>query len=238
MPHAVASEVLSPHRARVQAVTERPRLPDLSDPDVVGRLVVRARRHADLSQRDLASLVGVAASSIARLESAGGLPSLGVLSRILEACGLRLAAVDGDGQEVLPAPAGLVRDNAGRRFPAHLDVDPPDQVPFELIVKPRHDRPPAKGWFHHRPERDRIAGQFPWRTRPADHPTTAELALRRRLMAGRQPRVDPVPEVIDCRCLDECFELACIGPCPCQCEPAHAHMRLGRGQLPMRVRTS
>lgn len=217
---------------------ERMCLPDLSDPDVVGRLVVRARRRADLSQRDLGARVGVAASSIARVESGKGLPSVRVLTRILETCGLRLAAVDGDGQEVHPAPEGLVRDNAGRRFPAHLDVDPPDQLPYEAIYKPRRDRPPAKGWFHHRAERDRVASQSPERMRQPDHPTLAELALRRRLMRGRQPLVQPAPAEIDCRCLDECFELTCIGPCPCQCEPTHSLSRTGGGQLPIRVRTS
>lgn len=206
--------------------------PDLSDPDTVGRLVVRARRQADLSQRDLAERIGSAASSIARVESGKGLPSLSALHQMLQACGLRLTAVDHEGRPVEPAPAGLVRDNGGRRFPAHLDVDPPDQLPQEALYKPRHDRPPARGWFHHRAERDRAADQFPQRARPTDHPTTDQLELRRRLMRGPQPVVRQAPVELECRCLDECFELACLGPCPCQCEPRH------RTQEPMRVRSS
>jgi transcriptional regulator with XRE-family HTH domain len=205
------------------------------DPALVGRFVVRVRRRADLSQRDLAARLAVSPSTIARIESGDGLPSLSLLSRLLAVGGLRLAVVDADGAEVLPVSADAVRDNRGRRFPAHLDVAPPDEVPSERALFPRYDRPAARGWFRHRAERDRLAEGAPWRVRPTDHPTNDELARRRRLMRGRQPRVDAPPVAyVDCPCLDACFEALCVPACPCQCEPELDRLgSLARGRVAM-----
>jgi len=192
---------------------------DLSDPEVAGRLVVRVRRRADVSQRELAALVGVAPSTVARLETGRGLPSLALLCRILTVGGLRLAASSPTREVVPPVPSRTVRDNGGRRFPAHLDVEPPDQVPRQVWMRPRYDRPPAKGWYHLRPERDRRVAQLHLGQRPKDHPTLSELAQRRRLMRGRQPWVDPRPMAeIECWCHDACVEEACVPECTCRCE--------------------
>jgi HTH-type transcriptional regulator/antitoxin HipB len=203
------------------------------DPALVGRFVVRVRRRADLSQRELAARVNVSPSTIARLESGDGLPSLSLLSHLLAVGGLRLAVVDTECTEVLPVPADAVRDNRGRRFPAHLDVAPPDQVPSERALWPRYDRPGARGWFRHRAERDRLAAETPWRGRPTDHPTNDELAQRRRLMQARQPRVDAPPVAdVDCSCFDACFEALCLTTCPCQCEPElDRFSSMARGRL-------
>jgi HTH-type transcriptional regulator/antitoxin HipB len=135
--------------------------------------------------------------------------------------GLRLAVLDAAGREVTPVPVDTVRDNQGRRFPAHLDVAPPDEVPYERWAFPRYDRPDAQGWFQHRTARDQRAEDAPRRERPIDHPRGHELALRRRLMRGRQPRVDapPSPDLV-CDCIDDCFEELCVAECPCQCEAA------------------
>src|SRR6478609_9503258 len=167
--------------------------------DEVARYVVRARRLADLSQRDLAARVGVAPSTIGRYETGAAAPSLLLFEAILDLASLRLTVVDGDGNEVFPVPIDTVRDNQGRRFPAHLDVAPPDEVPYERWAFPRYDRPEARGWFRHRAARDERAEAAPRRGRPTDHPTEAALALRHRLMRGRQPRID-APPVAD----DEC----------------------------------
>ena len=186
-----------------------------------GRYVVRVRRLADLSQRDLAGRVGLSPSTVSRIESGLIAPTLDLYQRMLALAGLRLAVLDAAGREVAPVPVDTVRDNQGRRFPAHLDVAPPDEVPYERWAFPRYDRPDAQGWFQHRTARDqRGAGDAPLRERPADHPTANELARRRRLMRGRQPRVDapPAPEV-ECECPDACFEEVCVTECPCQCEP-------------------
>ncbi|WP_020145831.1 helix-turn-helix domain-containing protein [Terracoccus sp. 273MFTsu3.1] len=194
--------------------------------DEVARYVVRVRRLADLSQRDLAALVGVSASTIGRYETNVAVPPFRLFEEILTMAGLRLAVVDGDGNEVFPVPVDTVRDNQGRRFPAHLDVAPPDEVPFERWAFPRYDRPEARGWFRHRAARDELAEAAPRRGRPADHPTEPALALRRRLMRGRQPRVDAPPVAdVECDCLDACFEELCTSECPCQCEPRSLRVR-------------
>jgi HTH-type transcriptional regulator/antitoxin HipB len=197
-----------------------PAAPSFSDPDHVGRLVARVRRRADLSQRDLAARVGLAPASVARIESGTGLPSLATLSRILELSGLRLAVLDSSGQEVEPVPVDGVRDNQGRRFPAHLDVAPPDEVPYERWAYPRYDRRPARGWYGLRPARDRALAAGPRRERPADHPTEGELETRARLMRGPQPLTRPPRQLEpECSCPDACFEELCIAECTCQCEP-------------------
>lgn len=204
--------------------------------DPVG-YVLRVRRLLDLSQRDLAQILGVSASTVGRWESRSRPIGQDSLVRVLRLAALQLAVVDENGAVVAPVPRTTVRDNGGRRFPAHLDADPPDQVPWPYYCMPRRDRPPVKAWYHHRAERERLAAEHPHRARPVDHPTVEELALRRRLIRGRQPVVDPPPSPdLDCRCLDQCFELACLGPCPCQCEPRRTFAELR--QLPMRVRTS
>ena len=188
--------------------------------DLAGRYVARVRRLADLSQRELAEQLCISQSAIARIEAGRTQPSLSLLSRILVLAELRLVVVDAQGRPAFAVPLNTVRDNQGRRFPMHLDVDPPDQVPPQRREQPRGDRPDARGWYALRPRRDRARG----RIRPAadnDHPTREGLAQRRRLMQGRQPRVDPSPApVIECECLLECYEVGpCLGPCPCQCEP-------------------
>jgi HTH-type transcriptional regulator/antitoxin HipB len=162
----------------------------------------------------------VAPSTIGRYEAGTAQPRWDLFQQILELAGLRLTVVDAEGIEVEPVPDDLVRDNQGRRFPAHLDVAPPDEVPHRRRLFPRYDRPEAQGWFVHRAARDRLADASPDRSRQTDHPTRAELRVRRRLMRGRQPRVDP-PPVVDpeCSCLDACFEEYCVTSCPCRCEP-------------------
>lgn len=155
-----------------------------------GAYIARARRVADLSQRELAQRLGVAPSTVARLENGQRRASAELLDAILALAGLRVAVLDGAGREVPPFPADAVRDNAGRRFPAHLDVRPPDDVPRHRAWYPRYDRLPAKAWYHLRSERDRRRGARGPEERlvPAlpDHPTTEQLHQRRReRMYGR-----------------------------------------------------
>lgn len=49
-----------------------------------------ARRHASLSQRALAAATGVSPSTIARIEKGRMEPTLALLTRLVEACGLEL----------------------------------------------------------------------------------------------------------------------------------------------------
>jgi HTH-type transcriptional regulator/antitoxin HipB len=150
-----------------------------------GLAIVGARRHADLSQRDLARLSGVAQSTIAAIESGGRGVQVGVFAKLLAAASLRLEVVTPAGEELAPFASDAVRDNAGRRFPAHLDVLPPDDIPGERISSPRYDRAEAKGWYHLRGRRDvaREAGEA-----QDGHPTEGELQYRRlQRRYGRSP---------------------------------------------------
>lgn len=197
----------------------------------VARYVVRARRRADLSQRELALLIGVSQSTVCRVEAGRAQVTASMFVQILAAAGLCLTVTDASGATVAPVSADSVRDNAGRRLPAHLDVGPPDVLTQERLHSPRYDRQQPKASYHLRGRRDRIRSLSPDAKREAlaigrpdattDHPTTAGLRERRRLIRGRQPRVDPPPpQPIGCECLLECYEVGpCLGPCPCQCEP-------------------
>ena len=141
--------------------------------------------------------------------------AIDVLERVLRLADLRLAVVDEGGQVVRPMDPDAVRDNAGRRFPAHLDVVPPDQRPSNRGAGPRYDRPEPHAWYALRSTRDRqgTAGA----PRPADHPTVEQLTERR---AARRPRrVSPLEALPECGCPDACFEgSACVEGCHCRCE--------------------
>ena len=141
-----------------------------------GRLLMRARREADMSQRGLATAAGVPQASIAGLEAGTRSVRLEVFARLVAAAGARLAVLGPDGEELVPFSEDTVRDNAGRRFPAHLDVRPPEDVPAERICSPRYDRAEARGWYHLRERREEMRAVGPT---PESHPGTAELEYRR-----------------------------------------------------------
>jgi transcriptional regulator with XRE-family HTH domain len=89
----------------------------------VAGLVRRARRIADMSQRQMARFARVATSTIGRVEAGTMTPSLDVLERMLNAAGLYLVVVDANGRVVLPMEDwDDTRDGAERRYPAHLDT--------------------------------------------------------------------------------------------------------------------
>mgnify|MGYP002620543377 FL=1 len=88
-----------------------------------GGLVRRARRIADLSQRELARRAGLAPSTVARIETGEVMPSLEVMQRILDTAGLSLVVVDRDGHVIQPMrDVADIHDGADRRYPAHLDT--------------------------------------------------------------------------------------------------------------------
>lgn len=92
-------------------------------PSVGPGLVRRARRAADLSQRDLAARLGVSQSTVARWETGQSSPTLRMVEQMLSLSGLRLGMVDPEGASVAPMREDAARDRAGRRFPAHVDLD-------------------------------------------------------------------------------------------------------------------
>lgn len=186
-----------------------------------GRYIVRARRLADLSQRELAEDLGLSRATIGRLESGASRVDTTTLSVILRRAGLRLAVVDRDGHEVRPVPSDVLRDNADRRFPGHLDVRPPQDAPSDR-VHPRRGVRQARGWFEQRPSREERRDHTGI---PADHPTVSGLREDRvaaywRGVAAAEARRAAEPEP-QCSCFDACFERACLTECPCQCELDH-----------------
>jgi transcriptional regulator with XRE-family HTH domain len=81
----------------------------------------RIRRTADVSQRELAAMLGVAPSTVGRWEAGENSPDLETVARLAGIAGLRLALVDPDDRVVAPMAEDAMRDRGGRRFPAHLD---------------------------------------------------------------------------------------------------------------------
>ncbi|MEU8296308.1 GNAT family N-acetyltransferase [Micromonospora sp. NPDC048909] len=116
----------------------------------VGRSLRALRRKADLSQRELAERSGVPQATLARIESGrAGDPRFRTVERLVRAAGGEL--IIGLPRQVELAPVSAVphddlRDEAGRRYPAHLDV-------WE-VRKPR-DWPGAwwADWYNLPPER-------------------------------------------------------------------------------------
>ncbi|MFT4210296.1 MAG: helix-turn-helix domain-containing protein [Microbacterium sp.] len=160
----------------------QPPPPDAAGLDVSG-YVRRARRQADLSQRELATAVGVSQSAISRIEQ-GGAVEVTTFAQILATAGLRIAVVDPHGQDTSPMPADVFHDRAGRRMPAHLDVHAPPELPTIRMLLRSADAG-RRVWYHRRRDRDLL--------RQAAAPTPEQLttgvaaaARRRRSRAAGQ----------------------------------------------------
>jgi transcriptional regulator with XRE-family HTH domain len=95
---------------------------DLRD---LGTILRALRRWADLSQRELADRAGVPAGTVARIESGRAAdPKFRTVERLVRAAGATLTvggARATDRQAAGPRDDGR-RDQAGRHYPAHLDV--------------------------------------------------------------------------------------------------------------------
>lgn len=197
--------------------------------DVPG-LIRRVRREADLSQRELAHLLGVCQPTVVRWESGAAEPGIGQFQRLLIVAGLRLAVLDAEGAPSQPMRQDGPRDKAGRRAPAHLDTygDVGACTGEALVVAPR------------RSERDRRRRAAGGRV-PFDHGTAAEYAEARlaparerlrRAAEARRPSYQAFWDALPpCCCLDACEESArCLTECPCGCEGWEE--RAGKGDQP------
>jgi transcriptional regulator with XRE-family HTH domain len=202
-------------------------------------LLRRIRRTADASQRELADRLAVSKSAIAAAESgAGGLDARD-LARAAEVAQLRLTVVDVDGREVTGMAGGAVRDQGGRRFPAHLDTRYGDEDWWHGDERYSREQP----WYTF--DRLRYTRDH-WRDRlgtPADHqlpqpgdsPAERRAARRReveRRARRRQEeelarrRAGELPERPEwtCTCPPLCAELDTgerprhAPDCPCGCD--------------------
>jgi len=186
-------------------------------------IVRRVRRIADMSQRDLAAATGLGTGTIARAELGESPLSLSALLRILDVAGLRLGVLDDAGDEVEPMRPDPIRDNAGRRYPAHLDARLP-HWPRGFGAGLPHARPVPKLYCEQRRRRDLERARSG--AVPGDHPgeddqrrlhaeqLSKQQANRARIMAN-----EPVqPPLVACFCGPEC-ETYCVDRCGCQCEP-------------------
>lgn len=135
---------------------------------VVG-LVRRARRMADMSQRQMARFAKVAPSTIGKVEAGRMVPSIDLFERILGAAGLYLVAVDQDGRVVSPMEDwDDTRDGAERRYPAHLDtiLDPePGEWWADIYGLAR----PPETFHRSRAHRDAQRRRSQWEVRVAQH---------------------------------------------------------------------
>jgi transcriptional regulator with XRE-family HTH domain len=120
-----------------------------------------------MSQRELAARAKVAPSTVAKIEKGTITPGLRLFEAVLDAAGLFLVVADPDGNVLQPLEEfPLAVDNAGRRYPAHLD----------LIIEPEPSewwagryglaRPPET--FHRDPVSVRRRRRESARRRPAD----------------------------------------------------------------------
>ncbi|WP_446666640.1 helix-turn-helix domain-containing protein [Flexivirga sp. B27] len=200
----------------------------LDDPFDVAGYLMRARRSADLSQRELSAMIGVSQSALGRWEAGTSSPRLGEFVAALACAHLRLQVVDEHGAAVQPFGRDGVRDNAGRRYPAHLDVLPPDlRTPDPWWGAPSNLKP-SPGWCVQRRSRDLLRNRTP---PSADHPTGQELTIRAAHLARREAerraeqsaairaRRSPRPEPEPCFCPERCIEVGlCVPECECRCD--------------------
>lgn len=204
--------------------------------DLAGALR-RIRRRADLSQRELAAACGVSQSSIAQVESGRRMLSVDLFARVAALADLRLALLDGDGDEVAPMAAGAVRDAGHRRFPAHLDTRYGDEDWWHGPERYAREQP----WYtFDRSRRTRDRGRDRTgqpddhlRPHPGDSPRERADARRRAARLRREEErrrtgaagEQPPKAEFRCTCPPACDDLddwtgkpVHADDCPCRCD--------------------
>jgi transcriptional regulator with XRE-family HTH domain len=168
-------------------------------PFPVPGLLRRARRMADLSQRELARAAKVAQSTVARIEAGDLTPSLDMTQRLMAPAGLYLVVVDGEGRIVVPMrECEEARDGGNRRYPSHLDtiLDP---RPGEWWGDSYGLARPPETFYRNRVYRDYQRAQSQWEVRaqqnrgvpPPRHPDFYLRLAQRIAEANRQARERP-----------------------------------------------
>src|SRR4051794_17442743 len=191
-------------------------------PVVLGPLLRRIRRSADLSQRELAHALGVSCSAVAQAETGTRDLPVTLLARAARLAGLRLALLAASGREAPEMVAGAVRDRAGRHFPAHLDTRYGDEGWWHGNERYSRQRP----WYtfdrqRGRRDADRTANGTPpdhQVPRPGDSPEERRQARRARALVARAVRAQQETQarsqlgptggpVLTCTCPPDCDDL-------------------------------
>ena len=144
--------------------------------------VVRlVRRTLDVSQRALAVILGVSQSQVARWETGRTSPRAEMLIELARMAGLDLVLHDGEGAVEPPMRADGARDHAGRRYPAHVDLQARDwELPRDaacradtplLLAAARRRLDPAIR-FHTTWRKHVLRSAF---GQPVDHPSLRQL---------------------------------------------------------------
>ena len=93
------------------------------EPLTLSEMLRAARHYADLSQRELAALVGISKSYLGDLESGDATaPSYPLVAGLIEAAGLRLVALDPGARPVGRRPLDTQLNRGERHWPAHLQL--------------------------------------------------------------------------------------------------------------------
>lgn len=119
----IHTRLLVPSPARTSAAAASLGQAGAVSSSIVGPVLRRARRRCDLSQRQLAARAGVSQSLVGAAESGARDVGVAVFVQLLAACGWTLVVTDCDGRRVSTRDdRDTPRDQAGRRYPAHLDL--------------------------------------------------------------------------------------------------------------------
>ena len=190
-----------------------------------------------MSQRQLAEAAGLSVAAVAHAEAGTRDLPVTALARAADVAGLRLALVDGAGDEVHGMHAGAVRDRGGRRFPAHLDTVLSEQRASRWEHRPRLRQPTytfgrrtpwedAESRSSDRPD-DHLVPQAG--DSPGERAAARRRAARQRLQDERARRVAAgelrPAESVTCTCPPACDELddwsgrpVHAEECPCSCD--------------------
>ncbi|MGY1914853.1 helix-turn-helix domain-containing protein [Blastococcus sp. SYSU DS0973] len=205
--------------------------------ELLAGMLRRARRAADLSQREMAAAAGIAKSTLAAAEAGARDLPVGALLSVLAVARLGLALVGADGTEVVPMSDRAIRDHGGRRFPAHLDPRYSDEGWWHGAERYSRLQP----WYTFDLSRSARDGERRLRGVPDDHQlpragdSPAERRAARRAEAARRRREDlergraagalPALTGFTCTCLAECDALddwsgrpVHAADCPCRCD--------------------